>query len=116
MARRSNEEVYGKVLEVHEKVIAVQENLNGLRTNVTGLRSDFVDLKSHVNDELVALRVIIDGKLTAGDLLRSFGFQLMNNRLIRWFVGAVAFTVVATVAQDRWLPIAERIIHALTGF
>lgn len=99
---RTTDEVYDKVLEIHEQVL--------------GLREDFVDLKEHVNDEVDLIKTQIDGKLDNADLLKSIGFQLLNHRFVRWGVGAVAAAIVATLASAHWLPLAEQLIHLITGY
>ena len=94
------------------------------KATVLEVKASLLDLREHVNDRNEAieehigqLRSLIDGKLDDDELLTSIGFKLLNNRIIRWAVGALAVSAVSSVVVQHWQgPLADIlrfVLHAL---
>jgi hypothetical protein len=90
------------IAQIREEGLGTRGEVLGLRNDVTSLRGEFVTLTRHVNDDVEALRKVINGKLDDGQLLTSLGFALLNNRYARWVIGIMIAAVTGTVAVQLW--------------
>jgi hypothetical protein len=86
--------------KVHEDVL---EN----KATVLDVREKVVDLKGHVNDEIALMHAEIASKQDSSSLLGSVGFQLLNNKAVRWALGSTAVAAFATVVSSHWVPWLE---------
>lgn len=88
---KTNQEVYDAVLDV---------------------KSDVIDLKRHVNDRneaiensLVLMQAQLLEKADKTQLLQSYVFKALAKPTIRWGLGVVATTILATtITGQHWLP------------
>lgn len=117
-ARVTNVELWEQIVGARVEGLNTRQEVAGLRSDFLGLRGDFTGLKEHVNDDVAALRGVIDrmdtkidGKLSDDQLLTSLGFKLLNNQAIRWVAGAVAAGIAGTVVYQEWSSLIFRGIH-----
>jgi hypothetical protein len=113
MADRTVDEIYDVVLEVKEKVIVNIGHIIDLKEHVNDevqlLRESYDTLSAHRAQDRLDLFEAIRGKQNSSDLLRSVIFQALNNKAVRWALGASVVSAFATVVSSHWIPWLERI-------
>lgn len=103
--------------ELKEAILSVKEDVLNLREDFVDFKNnDFTDLRVHVNHEIEVLTSKIDGKLDNAELLTSLGFNAMNNKFVRWGIGALVFATIGTVASSHWVsPFWSEVLSKIAG-
>lgn len=85
---KTNDEIYEVVLDTKKTVLDV--------------KGDLIDLRDHVNHRMTNFETALSLKQDKNSLLQSFAFKLLNNKVARWTLGALAAATVSSAVVVQW--------------